>query len=123
EDHRRRLIHARARERRSPHEHRVRPGGRWERKRSRDRHDQQRDARAPGHASARRPDLPMRLATATTSASTASASATIPSVLLPPPPSEAFASIVGAGVSADSGPDQSTTLPSEYVCRTVNAYV
>ena len=47
----------------------------------------------------------------------------IASVELPPPPSEDFASMVGAGVSDDSGPDQSTTEPSEYVCRTVNVYV
>jgi hypothetical protein len=43
--------------------------------------------------------------------------------LLPPPPSDDFASIVGAGVSEDSGPDQSTTVPSEYVCRTLKEYV
>ena len=37
------------------------------------------------------------------------------SVELPPPPRDDFASITGAGVSEDSGPDQSTTEPSEYV--------
>ena len=47
----------------------------------------------------------------------------IASVELLPPPSDDIASIVGAGVSDDSGPLQSTTEPSEYVCRTVNMYV
>ena len=28
--------------------------------------------------------------------------------------------MTGAGVSDDSGPDQSTTVPSEYVWRTAN---
>src|SRR5512140_2952846 len=50
-------------------------------------------------------------------------SAMIESVELPPPPSDEFASILGAGVSDDSGPLQSTTEPSEYVCRTENVYV
>ena len=47
----------------------------------------------------------------------------IASVELLPPPSDDIASIVGAGLSDDSGPLQSTTEPSEYVCRTVNVYV
>ncbi len=41
----------------------------------------------------------------------------------PPPPSELFASIVGAGAAEDSGPAQSTIDPSEYVCSTWNVYV
>ena len=49
-------------------------------------------------------------------------SATIASVELLPPPKDDFASITGAGVSDDSGPLQSTTEPSEYVCRTLNVY-
>ena len=38
----------------------------------------------------------------------------------PPPPNEDSAFTTGAGVSDDSGPDQLTTEPSEYVCRTPN---
>src|SRR5262249_16034156 len=53
-------------------------------------------------------------------ASTATIRPMIPSSELPPPPSEDFASMTGAGVSEDSSPDQSTTLPSEDVCRTEN---
>ena len=37
-----------------------------------------------------------------------------------PPPSDDTAFSVGAGASDDSGPVQSTTDPSEYVCRTAN---
>src|SRR5204863_3860477 len=96
---------------------------RREGKRPRGHHEEQCNAPAARHASARLPDWANKPATATTSASAASATATIPSVLLPPPPSEDFASIVGDGVSEDSGPAQSTTVPSEYVCRTLNAYV
>src|SRR5947207_13503766 len=47
----------------------------------------------------------------------------IASVELPPPPSELFASTVGAGVSDDSAPFQFTIEPSEYVCSTPNVYV
>ena len=43
-------------------------------------------------------------------------------VLLPPPKEESD-STVGAGLSEVSGPFQSTTVPSEYVCRTSNVYV
>ena len=39
---------------------------------------------------------------------------------MPPPSDEAPPSIVGAGASDDSGPVQSTTEPSEYVCLTAN---
>jgi hypothetical protein len=39
---------------------------------------------------------------------------------VPPPPNEDLALTTGAGVSDDSGPVQSTTEPSEYVCRTLN---
>jgi hypothetical protein len=64
-------------------------------------------------------------ATAPSSAPTApTISATIARVELPPPPpNELLASIVGAGVSELSGPVQSTTEPSEYVCLTPNVYV
>jgi len=44
-------------------------------------------------------------------------------VNVPPPPKDERASIDGEGLSADSGPFQSTTEPSEYVCRTSNTYV
>src|SRR5207253_11180744 len=60
---------------------------------------------------------PSRMPTAPTT------SATIASVELPPPPSELFASTVGAGASDDSEPFQFTIEPSEYVCSTPNVYV
>jgi len=60
---------------------------------------------------------------ATTSATPASTSATSASVDVPLPPMDERASIVGAGLSDDSGPFQSTTEPSEYVWRTSNTYV
>src|SRR3954447_2339957 len=48
----------------------------------------------------------------------------IASVLLPPPPPrDDLNSTCGAGASEDSGPVQSTTLPSEYGWRTLNEYV
>ena len=72
------------------------------------------------HATGR---LPPRVASATPPSRTPippTTSAMIAKVELPPPPSEDFASITGAGASDDSGPLQSTTEPSEYVCRTAN---
>jgi hypothetical protein len=45
------------------------------------------------------------------------------SVDVPLPPIDETALIVGDGVSDESGPDQFTTLPSEYVCLTLKAYV
>lgn len=42
---------------------------------------------------------------------------------VPPPSSDVNASIVGAGAAEDSGPDQFTIDPSEYVCSTWNVYV
>ena len=41
----------------------------------------------------------------------------------PPPTSESSPRSSGAGVSEFSAPVQSTTEPSEYVCRTLNVYV
>src|SRR4029077_4139257 len=74
------------------------------------------------HASVRLP--PERSATpASTTPTIPTTSAMIASVELPPPPIDETASSVGAGVSEDSGPDQSTTDPSAYVCRTWNVYV
>src|SRR5436190_10433608 len=52
-------------------------------------------------------------APASTSATAPSARATIESVEVPPPPTDDTVFTTGAGVSADSGPDQSTTDPSE----------
>src|SRR5690348_2862547 len=40
-----------------------------------------------------------------------------------PPPKDETATIEGAGASELSGPDHSTTEPSEYVCRTSKEYV
>src|SRR5579864_631289 len=70
-----------------------------------------------------RPPRATRAARPTSSAAPASTIATTSSVEVPPPPIDDSASIVGAGVSDDSGPDQSTIDPSEYVCRTLNVYV
>src|SRR6185312_1035392 len=53
----------------------------------------------------------------------ATISATMVSVVVPPPPSDETPSTSCAGVSELSGPVQSTTLPSEYVCRTCSVYV
>ena len=84
----------------------------------RDACDGQQPADPPpsGHAIGLFPPRERRAPIATTSAIAPSASATIVSVLVLLPPSELFASIVGAGASDDSGPDQSTIEPSEYVC-------
>src|SRR5436190_2646221 len=69
---------------------------------------------ADRHASGRPPPRTSRPASARNSASAPRATATIASVEVPPPPaSEETALMVGAGVSDDSGPDQSTTWPSE----------
>jgi hypothetical protein len=73
-----------------------------EREREAERHAMDRPPRASSDA------------TATTSATAPTASATIASVdVPPPPPSDDTVFTTGAGVSLDSGPDQSTTVPSE----------
>src|SRR5581483_8716745 len=83
--------------------------------------DGERQATREPHASGRlAPET--RPTPASTAATIATISATIPSIELPPPPRDDFASTAGAGVSELSGPFQSTTEPSEKVCRTSNVY-
>src|SRR5207248_1421965 len=98
----------------------VRPGG--GRQHECAGHDEEDDERAADrrHVNVRPPVRATNDTAASTAANPETASATIASVELPPPPSDDFASTVGAGVSDDSGPAQSTTDPSEYVCRTLN---
>ena len=108
-----RAVHDPARRGHRPQERGVRPrcGRPGEHRRQR---DEDRDSpAADGHASERPPFRESRPTIATTSAAPPRISATIASVELPPPPSELFASIVGEGESELSGPDQSTTEPSE----------
>ena len=70
-------------------------------------------SRPSSQASARFPSGRVKSATAPSTTPTApSASATIVSVEVLPP-RELFASMVGAGLSDDSEPFQSTTVPSE----------
>src|SRR6185503_10153674 len=96
----------------------VGPGGGRPGQRRRQRSEDREDPPANDHASARPPLRESRPTIATTSAPPP-IRATIATVELPPPPREDFASIVGEGESELSGPDQSTTDPSEYVWRTL----
>src|SRR5262249_31170102 len=108
-----RRVHGAARLRDGLQQHRVRGRGDGQRERRRRRNRQ--DQGAHPHASSR---PPFRAKSATPPSTTPSAPrirATISRVELPPPPppSELTASIVGAGESLLSGPDQLTTVPSE----------
>src|SRR5690242_19416059 len=89
--------------------------------------DEEQDCEAPdaGHVSERSPPRPVKIAIpATTSATIESTRATMPLVEVPPPPpNDETDSRRGAGSSEFSGPVQSTTDPSEYVCRTLKMYV
>ncbi len=72
------------------------------------------DPPPPAHASSRSPERRLTSANPpTASPRTPTISATIASPEDPPPPKDDFASIVGAGESDDSGPDQFTIDPSE----------
>src|SRR5205807_10480355 len=115
----RRVVQDDARGRRRVQQRRVGPG------RSRGgerRYDHCRDERASPHASARFPEPATTPTIETRSATPATASATIPRID-EEPPSDDFASIVGAGVSELSGPLQSTIEPSAQVWRTFMSYV
>ncbi len=102
---------ARLRERLGQVRMRRRRHGRHERD-QRDERDQ--DSPPPAcHASCRFPPPANRATAPRMSPRTPTMSATIVSSDVLPPPSEAFASIVGAGFSADSEPFQSTIVPSE----------
>src|SRR5689334_10608024 len=81
-----------------------------------------RDAERASHASERFPPANSASPPSTTPIPPTT-SATIARVELELPPSELLTSSVGDGVSDDSGPFQSTTDPSLYVCRTPNVYV
>ena len=73
--------------------------------------DDQTGAHAAGHATGRRPTKMPPIATS--SAATASTRATIVRVSVELPPRSDTPCTTGAGVSEPSGPDQSTTVPSE----------
>src|SRR5439155_15879029 len=106
-----RVVHDPARRRRRAQQCRVCP--RRSRQDERDRRHKGDRASSPPetHASDLFPES--RPTAPSTRAAPATINATIARVELPPPPIELLASSRGAGVSDDSGPDQSTTSPSE----------
>ena len=109
-----------ARDRRRLQESRVRPRRGRQRQRRRGRGEGNQDGALHARGRLPRDTDAASAAPASRTPTTPTTSATMASVELPPPPRDDFASITGAGVSEDSGPDQSTTEPSEYVCRTLN---
>ena len=94
--------------------HQVGVGGRRRRHDQRDRAGREKgsDPPARAHAICLPPREKSAIAPSTTPIAPTT-SAMIASVEVPPPPSELFASIVGAGASEDSDPDQLTIEPSE----------
>src|SRR5439155_26299116 len=83
----------------------------------------ERNGAGSSHASERLPEPATSATTASTAASAATARAIQETIEEPPPASESLDSSVGAGLSELSGPVQSTTEPSEYVCLTPNVKV
>ena len=110
---RRRAVDHHTRPRHRAHEARVGPGGRGQGKRHRGRTEHEGRAHLPGQAIVRLPPPDKSPSSPTARATAPTAIAMIASVLLPPPPREDLSSTCGAGVSDDSGPAQSTTVPSE----------
>src|SRR5439155_6954429 len=122
QDTRGRTVHDNARRRRRAEERSVRPGRC--RHREREAQEGRRRENSPPEAHVSGLPFPSSPTIESTNASPATTIATISSAdEFPPPARESFASIRGDGVSDDSGPDQSTTSPLEYVCLRVKAYV